>query len=457
MEILGIGAGYVGGPSMAMIADKCPEHNITVVDINPDKIARWQSDDLPIFEPGLDEVVARARGRNLFFSTDVDAAIRTADVIFVMVNTPTKSYGRGMGYAADLQYWERTARQIKANSDRPKIVVEKSTVPVRTAAAMERILHADNAQGIHFEVLSCPEFLAEGTAIRDLENPDRVLIGGRHDTERGREAMAVLVDIFGAWVPREKIICSNIWSSELSKLTANAFLAQRVSSINAISAICEKTEADVGEVALAIGLDKRIGPHFLKASVGFGGSCFKKDILNLVYLCRSYGLEEQAEYWSWVVRMNDHQMARFAEQISKVMFNTISGKRIVIMGAAFKANTGDTRESPGLTIVRHLLEEEADVVITDPKAIENARRDLGDVPVRYIEDPYAAAEGAHALVICTEWQLYRDLDYGRIYDSMEKPAFVFDGRNILEHAKLFEMGYHVFPIGKKALTHFEDI
>ena len=457
MEILGIGAGYVGGPSMAVIADQCPEHTVTVVDINPDKIARWQSDDLPIYEPGLDQVVARARGRNLFFSTDVDAAIHKADVIFVMVNTPTKSYGRGMGYAADLQYWERTARQIKANSDRPKIVVEKSTVPVRTAAAMERILHADDDRGIHFEVLSCPEFLAEGTAIRDLERPDRVLVGGRHDTECGREAMDVLVEIFAHWVPREKIICSNIWSSELSKLTANAFLAQRVSSINAISALCEKTEADVAEVALAIGLDKRIGSHFLKASVGFGGSCFKKDILNLVYLCRSYGLEEQAEYWGWVVRMNDHQMYRFAEQVSKAMFNTISGKRIVIMGVAFKANTGDTRESPGLTVVRHLLEEAADVVITDPKALENARHDLGDAPVHYIEDPYEAAMGAHALVVCTEWALFSELDYGRIYAGMAKPAFVFDGRNILDHRALYEMGYHVFPIGKKALTHFEDV
>ena len=456
MEILGIGAGYVGGPSMAIIADQCPEHNVTVVDINAAKIARWQSDDLPIYEPGLDEVVFRARGRNLFFSTDIEAGIRKADVIFVMVNTPTKDYGRGRGYAADLQYWEQTARQIKANSTRSKIIVEKSTVPVRTAAAMERILHADIAEGIHFEVLSCPEFLAEGTAMRDLTEPDRVLIGGRHDTASGREAMDTLVSLFAHWVPREKIICSNTWSSELSKLTANAFLAQRVSSINAISAICEKTEADINEVALAIGLDKRIGPHFLKASVGFGGSCFKKDILNLVYLCRSYGLEEQAEYWSWVVRMNEHQMARFADLISQAMFNTVSGKRIVIMGAAFKANTGDTRESPGLTVVQRLLGERADVVITDPKALENARFDLGDAPVQYIEDPYEAAEGAHALVICTEWDIYRELDYARIHAGMMKPAFIFDGRNILDHNALFEMGFQVFPIGKKALTRFRE-
>ena len=452
-NILGIGAGYVGGPTMAMIAEKCPSHKVTVVDINKEKIAQWNSDNLPIYEPGLDELVRHVRDRNLFFSTDISKAIHEADIIFVSVNTPTKTFGKGAGLAADLQYWEKTARRIKECSKGPKIVVEKSTVPVRTAAAMERILN-DNRDNIHFDVLSCPEFLAEGTAVRDLAEPERVLIGGRHEVESGRQAMDDLVDIFAHWVPRDRIICSNIWSAELSKLTANAFLAQRVSSINAISAICEKTEADVSEVAHAIGLDRRIGAHFLKASAGFGGSCFKKDLLNLVYLCRHYGLEEVAEYWYHVVKMNDYQMNRFVDRMIDKLFNTLSGKRILLLGCAFKANTGDTRESPGIYIARRLLEEKAELVISDPKAIPAARQDLKNTDVTFEEDPYKAAEGAHAIALLTEWDEYRDLDYQRIYESMAKPAFIFDGRNILDHQKLFDMGFHVFPIGKKALSNF---
>ena len=454
LKILGIGAGYVGGPTMAMVADKCPQHRVTVVDINEAKIAAWNSDQLPIYEPGLDDLIQRVRGRNLFFSMDIDREIQDADIIFVSVNTPTKSFGTGAGLAADLQFWEKTARQIRRNSDRPKIVVEKSTVPVRTAAAMERILN-DNRSQIHFDVLSCPEFLAEGTAIRDLAHPERVLIGGRHETASGRAAMQKLVDIFSLWVPPEKILCSNIWSAELSKLASNAFLAQRVSSINAISALCEKTEADVSEVARAIGLDRRIGPHFLNASCGFGGSCFKKDILNLVYLCRFYGLEDVAEYWNWVVKLNDHQMNRFADNMIGQLFNTVAGKRILLLGCAFKADTGDTRESPGIYIAKRLLAEKADLVISDPKAIPNARRDLEGFPVDFVEDPYKAARGAHALAVITEWDLYKHLDYHRIYASMEKPAFVFDGRNILNHQALFEMGFHVFPIGKRSLSSFD--
>lgn len=453
-NIVGIGAGYVGGPTMAVMADKCPDIKVTVVDINAERIAAWNSDHLPIFEPGLDEVVKRVRGKNLFFSDDIDAAIRDADVIFVSVNTPTKTFGEGAGFAADLQYWEKTARQIKAVSTGPKIVVEKSTVPVRTAAAMERILN-DGQSGIAFEVLSCPEFLAEGTAIRDLTQPDRVLIGGRMETESGRDAVNALKRIFEYWVPSERILCSNIWSSELSKLVANAFLSQRVSSINAISALCERTEADVSEVARAIGMDRRIGDKFLNASVGFGGSCFKKDLLNLVYLCRYYGLEEVADYWHHVILLNEYQMHRFVDRIVKQMFNTLAGKRIVLFGFAFKANTGDTRESPAITVAKRLLEERAEVVITDPKALGNARKDLEGLDVRYEEDPYKAAEGAHAVAVMTEWDLYKDLNYGRIYESMVKPAFIFDGRNILDHQGLFEMGFHVFPIGKRALSHFE--
>ncbi len=455
LNILGIGAGYVGGPTMAVIADHCPHLKVTVTDINEEKIDRWNSDRLPIYEPGLDELIRRVRGRNLFFTADVDGAIREADMVFVSVNTPTKTYGIGAGYAADLQYWEKTARQIKTHAKGPIIVVEKSTVPVRTAEAMARILNEDQSQA-PFDVLSCPEFLAEGTAIRDLNEPERVLIGGHHESPSGRDAMQRLCDIFAHWVPRDKIICSNVWSAELSKLASNAFLAQRVSSINAISAICEKIEADITEVSRAVGLDGRIGSRFLQASVGFGGSCFKKDILNLVYLCRHYGLEEVAEYWNWVVRFNDYQMNRFVDRIIKELFNTVSGKKIVLFGAAFKANTGDTRESPGIYIARRLLEEKAELVITDPKALGNAKKDLADCEgrVTFVEDPYEAVRGAHALAVITEWDLYRGLDYRRIYEAMVKPAFIFDGRNILDHQALFELGFHVFPIGKRALSTF---
>jgi UDPglucose 6-dehydrogenase len=453
-KILCIGAGYVGGPTMAVIADQCPHLDVTVVDINAARIAAWNGSDLPIYEPGLDEVVRRARGRNLFFSTDIARGIREASIIFVSVNTPTKTFGEGAGRAADLQYWELTARQILANSESDKIVVEKSTLPVRTAEAMERILNG-NGQGLRFDVLSNPEFLAEGTAIRDLEQPDRVLVGS-HETPEGIAARKAVVDIYATWVPRERIIESNLWSSELSKLTANAFLAQRISSINSISALCERTEADVDEVAYAIGTDSRIGPRFLKASVGFGGSCFRKDILNLVYICRTYGLEDVANYWESVVRINDWQQTRFVRTMLANMFNTVAGKRIALFGFAFKADTGDTRESAGIAVARQLLEEHAHVVVTDPKAIDNARQELSDVADRVVfePDPYRAAEGAHALAVLTEWQLYRTLDYARIFASMEKPAFIFDGRNILDRRALFDLGFNVFAIGKKPLKHF---
>ena len=452
-HILCIGAGYVGGPTMAMIAAKCPHIRVTVVDINEARIAAWNSDDLPIYEPGLDTVVKIARGRNLFFSTDTEAGIRDADIIFVSVNTPTKTFGQGAGRAADLQYWEKTARQILAHSTRNKIVVEKSTLPVRTAQAMERILNSNTA-GLRFDVVSNPEFLAEGTAIKDLEDPDRILIGG-HETPDGRAARKAIADIYATWVPRERIIESNLWSAELSKLTANAFLAQRISSINSISALCEATEADVDEVAYAIGTDSRIGPRFLKASVGFGGSCFKKDILNLVYICRSYGLNEVADYWESVVAINDWQQARFVQTMLANMFNTVAGKRIALFGFAFKADTGDTRESAAIAVARQLIAERAHVVITDPKALDNARHDLGDQAalVEFEPDPYRAAHGAHAIAVMTEWSLYRSLDYARVLASMEQPAFVFDGRNILDHRRLFEIGFNVFPVGKSPLRH----
>jgi UDPglucose 6-dehydrogenase len=453
-NILCIGAGYVGGPTMAVIAKNCPQHRIVVVDVNEEKIAAWQSDELPIYEPGLLEVVRCARGRNLFFSTEINRNIAEADIIFVSVNTPTKTFGQGAGRAADLQFWEKTARQILENSSESKIVVEKSTLPVRTAEAMERILNS-NGSKMHFDVLSNPEFLAEGSAVQDMESPDRVLIGGR-DTPSGQKAVQALVDIYSNWVPREKIITTNLWSSELSKLVANAFLAQRVSSINAISALCEKTEADVTEVAHAIGTDRRIGRHFLGASIGFGGSCFRKDILNLVYLCHYYGLPEVADYWEQVIRMNEYQQSRFVSTIVSTMFNTVAGKRIALLGAAFKANTGDTRESPALEVCRKLLEEHADVIISDPYAIENARKDLGHLAdrVTFEPDPYAAARNAHAVAVLTEWKQYAELDFDAIYHSMVKPAFVFDGRNILPHQKLFDIGFNVYAIGKPPRAHF---
>lgn len=453
-KILCIGAGYVGGPTMAVIADRCPQYTVTVVDLNEKRIAAWNSDELPIYEPGLEEVVKRCRGRNLFYSTDIPRGIREADVIFVSVNTPTKTFGAGAGKAADLQYLEKTARSIVEYADGDKIVVEKSTLPVRTAQAMSRILHS-NTRGLKFQIISNPEFLAEGTAIRDLENPDRVLIGGM-ETEEGRRAVEEIAAIYANWVPRERIITTNLWSSELTKLVSNALLAQRVSSVNSISALCEKTGANIDEVTGAAGRDSRIGSKFLKASIGFGGSCFKKDILNLVYLCGHYGLPEVAEYWESVVRMNDYQARRFVENMLSAMFNTVADKKIAILGFAFKADTGDTRESPAISVCRQLLEERARIRIHDPKALGNARLDLEGVEgdITYCPDPYEAVRGAHAIALMTDWQCFRELDYRRIFELMEKPAFVFDGRNLLDHRALHALGFNVYPIGRKALTHF---
>lgn len=454
-KILCIGAGYVGGPTMAVIALHCPQHVVTVIDINERKIAEWNSDKLPIYEPGLLEVVQKTRGRNLFFTaSDIGRHIDEAEIIFVSVNTPTKTFGQGAGRTADLQYWEKTARQILEYSSSDKIIIEKSTLPVRTAQAMENILNT-NAKGLHFEVLSNPEFLAEGSAIQNLEKPDRVLIGG-HDTPSGHKAVQTIVDLYANWVPCDRIITTNLWSSELSKLVANAFLAQRISSINAISALCEKTGADVEEVAYAIGMDTRIGSRFLKASVGFGGSCFKKDILNLVYLCESQGLPEAAAYWEQVIRMNEYQEARFVANMVSAMFNTLAGKRIAVYGVAFKANTSDTRESPALAVCRGLLAEKAELVLCDPHALENARLDLGNDArlVNFEADPYVAAEGAHAIAVLTEWEDFIKLDYRRIFDSMVNPSFIFDGRNILDRAKLFAIGFNVYSVGKEALLHF---
>ena len=455
-----IGAGYVGGPTMSVIAQKNPSIKVTVVDVNQARIDAWNSEDLdklPIFEPGLDAVIAEARGRNLFFSTNVDSAITEADMIFISVNTPTKTYGAGKGMAADLQYVELCARQIAKNATTDKIVVEKSTLPVKTAQAIKDILE-NTGTGVNFEILSNPEFLAEGTAIQDLEVPDRVLIGG-DQTENGLKAIQNLVDIYATWVPKDQIITTNLWSSELSKLTANAFLAQRVSSINALTELCESTGANIDDVAKAIGTDSRIGPKFLKASVGFGGSCFQKDILNLVYICKSLGLEEAADYWEQVIIMNNHQRSRFAKQIVTSLYGTVAGKKIGFLGWAFKKDTNDTRESAAIYIADTLIEEQAQIQVFDPKVTAtqmysdlnalNSRTELENSKFLEVHDtPYKALKGTHAIAVITEWDEFKAYDWQTIYDAMLKPAFVFDGRNILDKDHLESIGFIYNAIGK---------
>jgi len=439
---------------------------VCVVDLSQKQIDAWNSDKLPIYEPGLPEVVQECRGRNLFFSTSIDEEIDMADIIFISVNTPTKTQGIGAGRAANIKNCELCARKIAEVSNSNKIVVEKSTVPVRTAEAIRRVLSYSD-KGCKFQVLSNPEFLAEGTAIDDLMAPSRVLIGGEQ-SEEGKKAIATLVSVYANWVPKDQILTTNLWSSELSKLVANAFLAQRVSSINSISALCEVTGGDISEISRAVGSDDRIGSKFLKASVGFGGSCFQKDILNLVYLCESFGLHECAEYWKQVVDMNDYQKKRFSMKMVKSMLNTVTGKKIAILGYAFKKDTGDVRETPSQFIVRDLLLENALIHIYDPQV---CREDMwiemdytcginkGNTPrleesITTSDDPYKACEGAHAFATLTEWDEFKDLDYQRIFDSMAKPAFAFDGRNILDHDKLRQIGFEVYAIGKPSKEEF---
>lgn len=446
---------------MSVIAQNNPEIKVTVVDINTQRIAAWNDSDLnnlPVYEPGLDAVVAEARGRNLFFSTEVNQAIDEADIIFISVNTPTKTYGVGKGMAADLTYIELCARQIARVAKTDKIVVEKSTLPVRTAEAVKSIL-TNTGNDVKFQILSNPEFLAEGTAIKDMQNPDRILIGGDIDTLEGREAVDALVAVYAAWIPKERILTTNLWSSELSKLSANAFLAQRVSSINALSELCEKTEADVHEVARAIGTDSRIGPKFLKTSVGFGGSCFQKDILNLVYIARSYGLNEVADYWEQVIIINDHQKRRFARNIVKSLYNTVRGKKIAFLGWAFKKDTNDTRESAAIYVADELLSEHAHIAVYDPKVkAEQMLSDLNYLGTRTepenesllhsFTDPYEVCKDAHAIAVLTEWDEFKSYDWQRIFDGMLKPAFVFDGRNLLDVRELKEIGFMVYSVGK---------
>jgi len=459
-KICCLGAGYVGGPTCCIIAQQCPDIQVTVVDKSAERIAAWNSKELPIYEPGLAEVVEQCRGKNLIFSTDIESAIKSADIIFICVNTPTKTFGMGCGKAADLKYVELAARMIAETVEEGsgmKIVVEKSTVPVRAAESIGNILKHNVKQNVSYQILSNPEFLAEGTAVKDLLSPDRVLIGGE-ETSEGQMAVDALASVYKQWVPEDRIITMNTWSSELSKLAANAFLAQRISSINSISAVCEATGADVSEVARAIGRDTRIGPKFLQASVGFGGSCFQKDILNLVYISECLNLPEVAEYWNQVVSFNTFQRSRFARKVVESLFNTVTDKKICILGFAFKKNTGDTRESAAIYVSKHLLEEGANLSIYDPKvSASQVKFDLEDHEkpeqfkrlVTCHKDPYEAAEKAHALVICTDWDEFVTLDYKRIFDGMAKPAFLFDGRKMLDHQKLIKMGFHVETIGTR--------
>ena len=459
-----IGAGYVGGPTMAVIANKCEDIKVTVVDLNQDRIDAWNGDVnfLPIYEPGLASIVENNRGKNLFFSTEIDKAIYEAELIFIAVNTPTKLSGVGKGMAADLKFIELAARQIAKVSKSDKIIVEKSTLPVRSAATLKRIFN-ETGNGVNFEILSNPEFLAEGTAIKDLLESDRILIGS-NSTESGQIASNTLEKIYANWIPKENILKTNVWSSELSKLVANAFLAQRISSINAISALCERTEADVTQVALAIGKDSRIGSKFLSASVGFGGSCFQKDILNLVYISNYYGLPNVAEYWNQVIKMNDYQKNRFADKIISTLFNTVTGKKISFFGWAFKKDTNDTRESAAIYIADRLLDDGAEIHVYDPKVdkkrIEMDLKELwkyrglnsnqishkikGIVVHQNFND---AVINSHCIAILTEWEEFKEYDWKIIYSKMMKPAFIFDGRKILNRKELIKIGFDTFEIG----------
>jgi len=468
LNICCMGAGYVGGPTMAVIAAKCPKIRVCVVDLNTKQIEAWKSDELPIYEPGLKEVVDSCINKNLFFSTDIDAEIQRADIVFISVNTPTKTKGIGAGRAANIKNCELCARQIARVATSDKIVVEKSTVPVRTADAIRRVLKC-NDKGLKFQVLSNPEFLAEGTAVKDLMMPDRVLIGGQGSPD-GLKAVQTLASVYTTWIPEERVLTTNLWSSELSKLVANAFLAQRVSSINSISALCEATGANVSEISRAVGMDSRIGNRFLQSSVGFGGSCFQKDILNLVYLCETFGLDECAQYWNQVIVMNDFQKSRFSKKMVSKMFNTVTGKKIAILGFAFKADTGDVRETPSMFVVRDLLNEQANIHIYDPEVrredmfaemnytcginVENTP-DL-EKSIVTEKDAYATCEGSHAIAVLTEWDEFKTLDFEKIYATMAKPAFVFDGRNVLDHDKLRSIGYDVYAIGKPDPSAFSE-
>lgn len=448
-----VGAGYVGGPTMAVIADRCPEIQVDVVDLNKKRIEAWNDPDLtqlPIYEPGLDEIVGRTRHRNLHFSTEVEKKISEADMVFLSVNTPTKKKGIGAGQASDLRWIEACTRQVASSAKGHTIVVEKSTLPVRTAETIQTILAASNEGDKTFSVLSNPEFLAEGTAISDLLEPDRVLIGGSD-----KSAVEALTAIYEHWVASEKVIQTNLWSSELSKLTANAFLAQRVSSINSISALCETTGADIKEVRQAIGSDERLGNKFLSSGPGFGGSCFKKDILNLVYLCRNYGLDEVGDYWEQVVKLNSWQQERIARLVVNKLFNTVAGKKIAILGFAFKENTNDTRESPAIHIARELLEEGARLAIHDPKVDPHQigvdlgiQEGAGDGDWHFAKSPMEACKQSDACLLLTAWNEYRELNWEQIATVMRRPGWVFDARSVCNEQAAKQAGLNVWRVGQ---------
>ena len=476
INICCIGAGYVGGPTMTVIAEKCPNIIVNVVDLNQKRINSWNDGDvskIPIFEPGLSEIIKNVRGKNLFFSTDVDTAISSADIIFICVNTPTKVKGLGAGRASDLKWVEACARKVASKSKGHTIVVEKSTMPVKTAETIKIILQSSQPKNCDknnlktFSVLSNPEFLAEGTAIKDLEDPDRVLIGG--DDE---DAIETLAAIYRKWVDDKKILKTNLWSSELTKLSANAFLAQRISSINSIAAFCEATGGNIREVSKAIGTDKRIGNKFLKAGPGFGGSCFKKDILNLVYLSEYYGLNEVADYWQSVIKINHWQKERISKIVVEKLFGTISGKSLAILGFSFKADTNDTRESPSIDIARKLLEEGANLKIHDPKVSRGQiQKDLNLIELndinsdegskseffqegswKYYETIEKTAQNADAIIVLTEWDEYIQLDWNALSKLMRQPAWVFDVRSIIEPSEVIKAGLQLWRIGEGTIN-----
>lgn len=459
-----IGAGFVGGPTMAVIAIQCPEINVYVVDHNNEKINLWNHsnlDMLPVYEPGLKEIIEKTRNKNLFFSSEVEKYINESEMIFIAVNTPTKQNGEGKGMAADLTNIEKCAKIISEVSKDDKIVIEKSTLPVRTAEKLKQILNRDSK--IKFEILSNPEFLAEGTAIKDLYKSNRVLIGSE-DTKSAKEAVIKLCEIYERWIPKEKILLTNIWSSELSKLASNAFLAQRISSINSLSAFCEKTGAKIQEVSSAIGRDIRIGDKFLNASIGFGGSCFKKDILNLVYLSNYYGLYEVGEYWHQVLKINDYQKSRFLNKILQSLENRIVNSKIVLMGWSFKKNTNDSRESASIYLAIELIKKGAYIIVVDPLSnISRIKNDLTDFlkledfedyssnefidKITYSTNCFEASKNADAIVISTEYDEFKSYKWDEVYSVVNKPALMFDGRILLNKQKMKKIGFNIYQIG----------
>lgn len=486
-----IGAGYVGGPTMTMMAYKCPNIKVYVCDKNVKRIQEWNSGNPPIYEPGLCEILEKTLNVNLFFTHEVEKVIKECDIIFISVNTPTKTYGRDKGLVLDTSMMEDCCRTISRCSKTSKVVVEKSTVPLKTSESLLEILYSCRSrQDLNFTVISNPEFLAEGTAISDLEFPSRVLIGGRTDSEMGKAGMSILKRIYSNWVPEDKILMMNVWSAELAKLASNAFLAQRISSINSFSRLCEATGADISQISQAIGSDKRIGNQFLTSSIGFGGSCFKKDVLCLVYLFEHFNLKDEAEYWRQVIHLNEVQKVSFSAKIVESMFRSVKNKKISILGFSFKKDTGDVRETPSGTVCFELLQEGADLTIFDPKSNKSeivselskystgylhdilpleSRKSYSNViisqestlvseanskkSIHFASDLETAIKGSHALVFCTDWDVFREIDFQEAYSNMEKPGFIFDGRNFLDHPRLFKIGFNVFPIGKPPLIN----